>query len=1112
VWIVRLALRRPYTVAVLCLSIAVFGGLSIWRARVDVLPSVDIPVVMVVWNYPGLLPDEMEKRVIYLTERAFSTTISDIERIESTSIAGIGLVRVYFQPQAEIGSAIAQVTAVCNTILRLMPPGITPPAILQFNASNVPVAQLTLASEGAGEQELFDYGLNILRLRLFTVPGLATPAPFGGLQKQIMVDLDPPRLAASGLSPQDVVNAINAGNVILPAGSARMGRTDWDVLLNNSPVRLAEFDQIPLREVNGRLLRIGDVAHVHEGHAVQTNIVHVNGNRSTYLAILRKAGSSTLAVVDRVREMLPTLQRTAPPGVRLKVEFDQSTFVRASVSEVLREGLLAAGLVSLMILFFLGSWRGMVVVISSIPIAILVSIIGLGLGDQTLNLMTLGGLALAIGMLVDDATVEVENIHRNSAIPDAQGKPRHLTAVVLDSAQQIAVPALAATLTICIVFFPVVFLTGPARFLFRPLALAVVLAMLASYLLSRTLVPTLSRMLMEREHLERSGAEDGAARRGRLARFARSFNARRDRAFGRLQDLYATALAAVLARRAWVALAALAVLLAGLSLARVVGLDFFPAVDTGQLRLHYRAPPGTRIEETELHVMDVERAVRELGGGDVEAVVDNIGVPVSYNLAFVQTSNAGGEDAEIRISLRPGHAPSARLADRLRQELPARFPGAQFWFEAADVVSQVLSFGLPAQLEAEVIGRDPQASLAVAREVADRARRVPGAVDVHLAQVYGRPALGVDVDRQAAQSLGLTERDVAQSLLTSLSSSTLAAPSFWVDPRNGVNYIVAVQTPLERIRDTGDLLGTPVTAQGAPGVSTGASAGGTGSGTGTAAPGSPGNVLSPYLGAFSSVHPQTSRTAIVHETVQPVVEVQMAASGRDLGAVAGELQRRLDELKLPPGVTVRLRGQSESMFSAFGRLGLGLVLAVVLVYLLLAVLFQSWSDPFIIIAAVPGALAGILWMLALTGTTLNVESFMGAIMAVGIATSNSILLVSFANDYRAAAARDPGPLAAIVEAGRTRLRPVLMTALAMILGMLPMAIGIGEGSEQNAPLGRAVIGGLLAATVTTLFMVPIAYTALRRGMPRKHVLDETFAREAGEHAGPLPAPSAPRGG
>jgi multidrug efflux pump subunit AcrB len=1097
VWIVRLALRRPYTVATLCLGITLFGLLSILRIRVDILPSVDIPVVAVVWSYPGLLAEDMEKRVVFITERAFSTTVNDIERIDSQSVNGIGIVRVYFQPGTDIAAAMAQITSVTNAIQRGLPPAITPPAIIQFNASNVPVAQLTVGGQGVGEQELFDYGFNVLRLRLFTIPGLSTPAPYGGRSKQVNVDVDPSRLAASSLSPQDVVNALSSGNVILPAGTARLGATEYDVGLNASPLQIGQFADIPIRYVNGRLVRMGDVSQVHEGFAVQTNIVHVDGRRATYLALLRKAGSSTLAVVDSVREILPALQKVAPEGVELKIDFDQSRFVRAAIREVLREAVLAALLVSLMIFFFLGSWRGMVVVSSSIPIAILAAIIGLFLAGETSNLMTLGGLALAIGMLVDDATVEVENIHRNSAIPGPDGQPRHLTRVVLDSASQIAVPAIAATFTICIVFFPVVLLTGPARFLFRPLALGVVLAMLASYLLSRTLVPSLARLLMERSHqaeFERARRREAGGPRGPGQRF----DDFRLRQFARLQSAYEVALAAVLAHRRLVLVAAALLVATGAALTQVVGLDFFPAVDTGQLNLHYRAPPGTRLEVTEQQVMEVERVVREAGGRDVASIVDNIGLPTYFNLAFVPSSNVGSEDAEIRMSLRPGHAPSARLQERLRAELPERFPGGAFWFEPADVVTQVLSFGLPAQLEVEVLAPKPDVALATAQQIIAAARRVPGATDAHIAQVFDRPALGIDVDRQHAQTLGITERDVAANLLTSLSSSTLVAPSFWVDPATGINYNVVVQTPIERIRTTNDLLGTPVS----PGSSGGAGAVQVPGPAAGSAPLDPlllpGGAQAPYLGGISTLRVATTRTAIAHDTVQPVVEVQMAASGRDLGAVASDLRREIDRLRLPPRTTVRLRGQSESMFAAFGRLGLGLILAIALVYLVLVVLFQSWTDPFIIVVAVPGALTGILWMLAISGTTLNVESFMGAIMAVGIATSNSILLVSFANDLRAGPSGDPGPLAAVRAAAPIRLRPVLMTALAMILGMLPMAIGLGEGSEQNAPLGRAVIGGLLAATVTTLFVVPVVYTYLRRKMPRKQALDRTFAAEAGE--------------
>ena len=1058
-WIVRLALRRPYTVATFCLVIAVLGGLSLSRLRTDVLPAIDIPVVVVVWSYPGLIAEEMEKRVITLTERAFSTTVGDIERLESQSINGIGIVKVYFHQGTDIGGALAQISAVCNSVLRGMPPGMTAPAILSFNASNVPVAQLTLSGNGASEQQLFDYGLNFLRLRLFTIPGLATPAPYGGRQRQIVVDIDPAKLAAQGLSPQDVVDALAKSNVILPAGSARIGPREWDVQLNASPKQIGEFDELPLRVVNGRTLLMRDIGHVHDGYATQTNVVRVDGRRATYLNILKKADASTLTVVETTREMLLQLQKSAPEGVELKLEFDQSQFVRAAVNEVLREGVLAAGLVALMILFFLGSWRSTLIVCSSIPIAILTSIVALFLCGQTLNLMTLGGLALAIGMLVDDATVEVENIHRNRALGG-----KNLTQAILDGARQVAVPALAATLTICVVFFPVVLLTGASKYLFTPLAVAVVFAMLASYLLSRTLVPTLARMLMEKENLH----EQGHSR-------AHRFNEWRDRHFARLRDRYSSALETVLEHRGVVTLAVALLLASAAGLLFAVGVDFFPTVDTGMMRLHYRAPQGTRIESTELQVDEVEKAIRKVvPAGDLEMITDNIGVPVSYNLAFVSTDNTAGNDAEIRVQLKKGHHRTQSYIDRLRKELPSLFPGATFYFLPADLVSQVLNFGISAPLDVEVISRNPEAQRTAVQQVFDAVARVPGTADAHVVQQLDHPSLLVRVDRQQAAALGISQRDVANSLLTSLSSSQLTTPSFWVDPKTGVNYNVIVQTPLNLVRSVDDLIGTPITAQGAPPAET-----------------------PPLLGQFAGISTAQDKASIGHDTVQPVVEIQANVSGRDLGGTAADVQKAIDRVKLPESVSVRLRGQSESMSSAFRGMGLGMLLALALVYLLLVVLFQSWLDPLIIAVAVPGALIGALWMLAITGTTLNVESMMGAIMAIGIATSNSILLVSFANDRRA---EETGlsTAGAMLEAGRIRLRPVLMTALAMILGMLPMALGLGEGGEQNAPLGRAVIGGLVIATFVTLFMVPVTYAALRRAPPRKHQLEERFRREESE--------------
>ena len=1049
-WIVRLALRRPYTVAVLSLLILIAGWLSAQRMKSDILPVIDIPVVIVVWNYPGLSAEDMERRVVLISERAMSTTVSGIQRIDSQSIAGVGVLKVYFEPGADIGGAIAQVVSVSLTASRIMPPGISPPSVIRFNAANVPVAQLTLKSQTASEQQLFDYGLNFLRIRLFTVPGLATPAPFGGRARQVMVDLDPQAIGAKGLAPGDVVSALLQGNVLLPAGTAQIGGLQYDVKLNASPTTVAGFNDLPIKSVDGATVYLRDVARVRDGYAVQDNVVRIDGRRATYLAILKKADASTLAVVDAARELLPSIQAAAPEGIELKIDYDQSVFVRAAIANVLHEAVLSSVLVCLMIFAFLGSWRSMVIVCSSIPLAVLVGVIGLFLTGQTFNVMTLGGLALAIGMLVDDATVEVENIHRNRHL----GKK--LTVAILDGAAQIAVPALAATLTICIVFFPVVLLEGPSRFLFTPLALAVVVSMLASYLLSRTLVPALARMLMEHEH------EDPRSWLGR-------FNRRRDELFARFQAAYGRALEAVLHHRAFVLSCAAAVVLASAALPFVVGLDFFPAVDAGQMRLHFRAPIGTRIDETELIVAQVEQKIREVvPAAELSTMTSNLGLPVFFNLAFVQTDSVGSQDADLLISLKEGHAPTERYMERLREELAREFPGSTFYFQPADLIGQVLNFGLSAPIDVQIEGADLDQSYALGLELRDRLREIPGTVDVRIQQVMNHPTLAVTVDRQRAAQVGLTERDVASNLLTSLSSSSLVNPNFWLNPQNSVNYPVVVQTPLGRMTSTSELLGTPL--------------------------GSSGGAAS-YLGAIASLQPAHGRASISHVSVQRVIDVQAGVSGSDLGSVTAGIQRAIAGLKnLPKNTKITLRGQPESMITSFKSLGAGLILATALVYLLLVVLFQSWLDPFIILVAVPGALVGILWMLAATGTTLNVESFMGAIMAVGIAVSNSILLVSYANEVRAE--RGVDAFAAALEAGKTRLRPVLMTALAMILGMLPMALALGEGSEQNAPLGRAVIGGLLVATFVTLCIVPLVYSLLRRQMPRQHQLDALFAEES----------------
>jgi multidrug efflux pump subunit AcrB len=1078
-WIVRLALRRPYTVAVMCVLILVMGVLSLTRMVVDIFPAIDIPVVAVIWNYPGLSAQDMERRVVLISERAFSTTVNGIERIESQSIPGIGMLKVYFQPGAEIGAAIAQISSVCSTILRITPPGMQPPNVIQFNASNVPVAQLTASSESLPEQQVFDYGLNFIRVRLFTIPGLGTPAPFGGKQRQINVDIDPRALASKGLSPFDVVNALSTANVILPAGTARIGGREYNVILNNSPPNVEEFGQIPVKIVDGAPVTLADVAHVSDAFADQTNVVRVNGRRATYLAILKHADASTLAVVDAVRDVLPMIKEAAPNGLELKIDFDQSVFVRGAISGVVREAIISSLLVSLMVGLFLGSWRSMVIVCTSIPLAIFSAIVGLKLTGHTINIMTLGGLALAIGMLVDDATVEVENIHRNRHM----GKP--LTRAILDGAQQIAVPAIVATLSICIVFFPVVLLVGPARFLFTPLAISVVLAMIASYVLSRTLVPALARMLMHGEH-----HDDGVAVPRGFAGVAVRFNRWRDRHFERFQNAYGSALSAALHHRRFTLLVAAGIAIASLKLATVVGTDFFPSVDAGLMKLHFRAPTGTRVEETEGYIKRVEADIRSVvPDNEIETINAMLGVPVSYNLAFVQTDNVSSMDAELLIALKPEHGATAVYMQRIRELLGREFPGCNFYFQPADIVSQVLNFGLSAPIDVQVEFPDLTKGYEVARRLRDAIAETPGTADAHIVQVVDYPSLNVNVDRLRAAQAGITERDVANNLLVSLSSSGLVSPSFFLNPKNNVNYTVVVKSPLPKVSSVERVMATPLTPAGVP------LTGLTSAGSPSALPEAPTQLLS----SVAEIQPGGSPEQINHYTVQRVIDVGANVHGRDLGAVAGDIEKRIDDIKktLPPGMRVTLRGQNQVMNQSFRMLGLGLILATLLVYCLMVILFQSWLDPFIIMVAVPGAIVGILWMLAFTHTTINVESLMGSIMSVGIAVSNSILLVSFANDIRIENEK-LSPLDAALEAGRTRLRPVIMTAMAMIIGMIPMALGLGEAGEQNAPLGRAVIGGLALATVATLFVVPVVYASLRKKLPSKHVMEQKFLAEERE--------------
>jgi multidrug efflux pump subunit AcrB len=1083
-WLVRLALRQPYTVAVIAAVMVLMGVLSIRGMQVDIFPNIDIPAINVVWTYNGLSAEDMETRVVLLSERGLSATVDGIERIESTSIPGAGLLHIYFQPGTQIGNAMAQIAASSATSLRNMPRGMQPPYIVQSNASNVPVAQLTLSSATIPEAEIADYGQNFLRLRLFTIPGLSAPAPYGGKTREITVDVNPALLTAKGLSANDVLAAVQSSNVFIPAGTARIGDREYNVSLNSSPSAVAEFAAIPIKVVNGAPVTIGDVAHVSDGFADQTNIVRVNGRRAAYLSILKKASASTLAVVDATRNLLPSIRAVAPAGLDVNLDFDQSVFVRAAVFSVIREGLIAAALVSLMILVFLGSWRSVLVACASIPLAISCAIIGLRMTGNSFNIMTLGGLSLSIGLLVDVATITVENIHRNRAM----GKP--LTISILDGAMQISLPVIMATLAICVVFFPIVLLEGPARFLFVPMALAVIVAMLAAYVLSRSLVKTLARMLLAGEvaHGHGHDVEDPHGHRPSLiSRFSFSFNTTRDRVFGQFQAAYAGLLRTLVIHPGFTLSVVGLLALATAAVAPSIGTDFFPSTDAGLMKLHYRAPSGSRIEHTEVLVSEVEDHIRRIvPAGELGTINSMIGVPSPLSIAFTPTDNASGMDAEILISLKPGHHPTEGYVRRIRADLIAAFPGSTVYFQTADIVSQVLNFGVSAPIDVQVQYSDLARAYAVAAQLRDAIRTVPGAADVHVKQVLDYPTLQVDVDRQRASEVGLSQTDVANSMLISLSSSAVVSPSFYINPSNGVNYLVAVKEPLEVLQSVRSLLNTPITAPSASQLLQ--------RDLGNIPADVP-HAPSQTLGNLVKVSDRVVPNEIDHYTVARVVDVNANVEGTDLGSVAAGIRRVIAKLgKLPPGMQISVRGQGEVMAQTFQRLALGLIIAILLVYLLMVVMFQSWLDPFIIMVAVPGALLGVLWMLALTGTTINVVSLMGTIMSVGIAVSNSILLVSFANDVRIEQRLDP--ISAAVEAGRVRLRPVLMTALAMILGMIPMALGTGEGGEQNAPLGRAVIGGLLVATMVTLLVVPVVYAKLRTAHPTKHLLERRFEAES----------------
>jgi multidrug efflux pump subunit AcrB len=1027
----------------------VFGVGAIIKMPVDIFPTVNIPVISVLWSYGGLSPREMESRVVAVSERVYTSYVNDIEHIESQSLNGMSIIKVYFQPDADLQAGMAQLVAASQGITRSMPPGISPPFMIRFNATDVSILQIGVGSPSMTQAEVSDLGTNFIRIPLATVHGATIPPAYGGVPRLINIDLDPRALFAKGLSPSDVSAALSVQNLTLPAGTARMGAREYFVRLNSSPDSVQLLGDIPIREVNGAMVYLRDVAQVRDGAGIQTNIVRENGHRGTYFTILKNGRVSTLAIVDQVKALLPQLKASLPGDVSLELLGDQSLYVRATIAGVLREGVLAACLTALMILFFLGSWRSTIIVAVSIPLSVLTSIIALAALGQTLNVMTLGGLALAVGILVDDATVSVENIHRNLE----HGKP--LGRAIIDGAEQIAIPAFVSTLSICIVFLPIFALSGPAAALFRPLALAVIFAMAASYFLSRTLVPTMAAYMLGAE-AERHTAAGRSAAPGAFRRMVDRF----DRAFERFRGEYHAMLAWAMAHRGAVLVAAGAFAVGSLALVPLIGEDFFPPVDGGQFQLHVRAAPGTRLEETELLFAQVEREVRRvIPPHDLGLMLANIGL-TTYGVSLAIGSNAivGPADGDLMVQLRSDHERSTfDYVRQLRRELPQRFPGVTFFFQPADMVNQVLNLGLPAPIDVQVVGQNREQNYQVAKRLESRIARIRGAVDVHVQQVQDAPELRFAVDRVKAQQIGLSQRDIAGNVLVSLSSSGQTAPSFWLNPENGVQYNVSVMTPQYRNASMDAIASTPVAV--------------------------PGSSQPQLFGNLAVASRGTTPAVVSHYNVQPVFDVFVSADRRDLGAVADEIDRIITEERatLPRGSSIVMRGQIESMRTSFRGLALGIVFAVLLVYIVLVINFQSWLDPLVIVMALPGAMAGILWMLFATHSTFTVPSLMGAIMAMGVATANSVLLITFADDQRSSGR---SALEAAVDAGYARLRPVCMTALAMIIGMMPMALGMGEGGEQNAPLGRAVIGGLIVATFFTLFVVPIIYSLLRRGHVR----------------------------
>ena len=1020
----------------MALVLLILSPIVILRTPTDIFPEINIPVISIVWNYSGLSPQEMSNRITTITERALTTLVNDIDHIESQSLNGIAVVKVYFRPHANIQTALAQVTAISQTQLRQLPAGTTPPLVIQYSASSIPILQLGLSSNTMPEQELFDVGVTTLRTQLVTVQGAAIPFPYGGKQRQVEVDLDTQALQAKHLTPMDVVNAFSVQNLVLPSGTAKIGSLEYQVELNASPQTIAELNDLPIKTINDTTIYIHDVAHVRDGFAPQTNVVRQDGSRGVLLTVLKNGGASTLDIVKNIRTMLPDLLKRVPRDLNVKLLFDQSLFVRAAIQGVVREALTAACLTAAMILLFLGSWRSTLIIAISIPLSILASVILLSALGETFNIMTLGGLALAVGILVDDATVTIENIERHLR------QRKELEQSILDGAQEIAVPALVSTLSICIVFVPMFFLTGVARYLFVPLGEAVVFAMLASYFLSRTLVPTLVMYLLRGHELDSHQPASSV-----FGRFQKGF----ERGFERTRSAYCNTLEAIMHHRGVFAAGFLLFCIASGGLAFFLGRDFFPSVDSGQMRLHVRARAGLRIEETARLVDQVEQEIRrEMPKGDITTVVDNIGLPYSgINTSYSNSGTIGTSDAEVLVNLSKDHRPTDEYVRMLRRSLPQRFPGVEFFFQPADIVSQILNFGLPSPIDVQLTGPDYAGNYAIAQRIATRLRHVPGAVDVHVQQLMNDPTLHMDVDRVRAQQVGFTERDVAQNVLISLSSSAQTSPTFWLNPVNGVSYPLAIMTPQYKMNSLQELMNTPISSATA------------------SAP--------QVLANFAAVKPKMAPAVVTHYNIQPSIDVYASVDGRDLGGVADDTDQVLAAFrdKLPRGTQMNVVGQVETMTSSFEGLSIGLIMSIILVYLLIVVNFQSWLDPFIIITALPGALAGICWMLFLTHTTLSVPALTGAVMCMGVATANSILLISFARERMAEGMH---PIKAALEAGFTRMRPVIMTALAMIIGMLPMAMGFGEGGEQNAPLGRAVIGGLVFATAATLLFVPVVFS------------------------------------